>query len=249
MKKILHAIAIIPARYNAKRFPGKPLVHIGKKPMIQHVYERAKKITPHVYVATDDIRIQQAVENFKGKVIMTSPTCKNGTERCIEALNKIENRKNINIVLNIQGDEPIFPVSACRQMLSCFTTKKIDIATLASTINTHEEIFDPDTVKIVLNEKNFAQYFSRSPIPYIANIPQKEWLKNHNFYKHIGLYAFQKHIFTKLTHLAPTPLEKAESLEQNRWLSHGYAIKLIHTHEKSISIDTPQDLTKLNNFV
>ncbi len=239
----LKAVIIIPARYGSTRLPGKPLLNIGNKIMIQRVYERAKKLGYKVYVATEDERIQKAVEKFNGHVIMTPINCQNGTERCLAAWNTLseKTKKNTNVILNIQGDEPFFPLEACQKMIQSFAQTSTDIATLISPIQTTKAIFDPHTVKVVMNKAHFAQYFSRSPIPYIMHTPKMDWLQKATFFKHIGLYAFRPSIFEQLPHLSPTTLEKVESLEQNRWLSHGYNIRLIKTSSQSLSVDTPKD--------
>jgi 3-deoxy-manno-octulosonate cytidylyltransferase (CMP-KDO synthetase) len=237
---------IIPARYASSRFPGKPLVLIGNKPMIQRVYEQARKALDIVWIATDDKRIFDAVTDFGGKAIMTSPNHLNGTDRCAEAVTKInsESGKKIDIVINIQGDEPFINPEQINLVMQCFTDKTVELATLVRKVEPGEDIFNPNQPKVILNSKGDAIYFSRAAIPYIRDTEKTEWSKNHIFYKHIGLYAYRSEALKKITLLARSPLEISESLEQNRWIENDYRIRTAVTKWESISIDTPDDLEK-----
>jgi 3-deoxy-manno-octulosonate cytidylyltransferase (CMP-KDO synthetase) len=237
---------IIPARYASARFPGKPLVLIGNKPMIQRVYEQARKTLDIVWVATDDKRIFDAVSDFGGKAIMTSPNHLSGTDRCAEAVTKInsETGKKIDIVINIQGDEPFIDPEQINLVMKCFTDKTVELATLVRKVEPGEDVFNPNQPKVILNSKGDAIYFSRSTIPYIRDTEKNEWSRNHVFYKHIGLYAYRSETLKKITLLARSLLEISESLEQNRWIENGYRIRTAVTTWESISIDTPDDLEK-----
>jgi 3-deoxy-manno-octulosonate cytidylyltransferase (CMP-KDO synthetase) len=248
MKKDLLPLfaGIIPARYSSARLPGKPLVLIGNKPMIQRVYEQTRKTLDIVWVATDDKRIFDAVTDFGGKAIMTSPNHLSGTDRCAEAVTKINNEtgKKIDIVINIQGDEPFINPEQIKLVMNCFTDKTVELATLVRKVEPGEDVFNPNQPKVILNTKGDAIYFSRAAIPYIRDTEKTEWSKNHVFYKHIGLYAYRSETLKKITSLARSPLEISESLEQNRWIENGYRIRTAVTTWESISIDTPDDLEK-----
>ena len=243
-------IGIIPARYTSTRFPGKPLVEIAGKTMIQRVYDQARKALEVVYVATDDERIYNAVQQFEGNVVYTSATHKSGTDRCAEAIRNIEirDKTKFDIIINIQGDEPFIQPLQIEKLMNCFSDKDTQIATLIKPFSENENIFDPNKVKVVVNKRMQAIYFSRATIPYLRNTVQKEEWKNfHPYYLHIGMYAYRKEILCELTELKQTVLEKAESLEQLRWLEHGYTIKTEITKLESIGIDTPDDLERIKN--
>ncbi|MBN1413460.1 MAG: 3-deoxy-manno-octulosonate cytidylyltransferase [Bacteroidales bacterium] len=242
----MNSIAIIPARYASSRFPGKPLADMGGKPMIQRVYEQAKKAFSNVIVATDDERISGAVMNFGGMVVMTSAAHKSGTDRCAEALQLAENILSsvFDIIVNVQGDEPFVQPAQLELLASCFTHSETQIATLARPAHNVQELSDPNKPKVILNKNSEAIYFSRSVIPYVRGIDLMKWTDLHNFYMHIGLYAFRKDVLKKITKLEPTLLEKAESLEQLRWIENGYRIQVKLTNYESHGIDTPDDLKK-----
>ena len=245
---------IIPARYASTRFPGKPLALIGNKPMIQRVYEQAGKSLDNVYVATDDKRIYDAVKNFGGNAIMTSPDHMSGTDRCSEAVTRIieETGKIIDIVINIQGDEPFIKPEQIDLLMKCFTSKNIEIATLVRRTEPGEDLFNPNQPKVILNSEGDAIYFSRSAIPYIRDAEKSEWSKRHIYFKHIGLYAYRTETLKKITLLPRSPLEISENLEQNRWIENGFRIRTACTLWETIGIDTPDDLVKakqlLNNI-
>lgn len=240
-------LAVIPARYASTRFPGKPLALIGDKPMIQHVYEQAKKAVEDVVVATDDQRIYDAVEAFGGKVLLTSDKHRSGTDRCFEALQKMSGE--YDVVINIQGDEPFIQPEQIETLKACFTDPKTEIATLIKPFDKDalwDDLSSPNTPKVVINKRMEAMFFSRSVIPYLRGTDRTKWLKTHTYYKHIGLYAYKTNILAEITELEPSALEKAENLEQLRWLENGYSIKVGITHQQTIGVDTPEDLEKAN---
>lgn len=238
-------VAIIPARYASTRFPGKPLVDIGGKTMIQRVYEQVSLSVENVYVATDDKRIYDTVESFGGKAIMTSDQHKSGTDRCYEAYTKIE--VPFDVIINVQGDEPFIQPSQIESLKNCFNDASTDIATLVKKISVNESeslLFNPNSPKVVLDKKNNALYFSRSPIPYLRNFSPDKWAQNHVYYKHIGIYAYKANVLQEITKMEVSKLEQAESLEQLRWLENGLKIKCGFSEVESIGIDTPEDLEK-----
>ncbi len=239
---------IIPARFASSRFPGKPLVMIGNKTMIQRVYDQASKILDLVYVATDDNRIFDAVLKFGGKAIMTSPDHLSGTDRCAEAVIKIneETGRKIDIVINIQGDEPFIRPEQIALLMKCFTDNKVELATLVRKVEPGEDIFNPNQPKVILNLKGDAIYFSRTAIPYVRDTEKEGWSKKQVYYKHLGLYAYRTQTLKKITLLPCSSLELSESLEQNRWIENGYTIRTAITNWQSIGIDTPEDLEKAN---
>lgn len=238
-------LALIPARYASSRFPGKPLALIGGKPMIQRVYERASAIFEHCYVATDDNRIEEAVVAFGGRVVMTGTHHRSGTDRCYEAMQKVG--EQFDVVVNIQGDEPFIAAEQLIQLQSCFQDPTTDIATLVKPFEADEDIFNPNSPKVVLSTEGFALYFSRSVIPYIRGTEPSQWQSHHQYYKHIGLYAYRCHVLQEISSLAPGRLETAESLEQLRWIENGYRIKTAVTNIASYGIDTPEDLATLES--
>jgi 3-deoxy-manno-octulosonate cytidylyltransferase (CMP-KDO synthetase) len=237
---------IIPARYGSSRFPGKPLVLIGNKPMIQRVYDQASRILEEVWVATDDRRISDAVSHFGGKAIMTSANHLSGTDRCAEAILMIneETAKKIDIVVNIQGDEPFIKPEQIALLMKCFDDETVELATLVRKVEPGEDIFNPNQPKVILDSKGNAIYFSRAAIPFIRDVDSREWSKEHVFYKHIGLYAYKSETLKNITSLKRSLLEISESLEQNRWIENGYRIRTAVTTYESISIDTPDDLER-----
>ena len=240
-------IGIIPARYASTRFPGKPLVDIHGKPMIQHVYEQAKLELNDVFVATDDERISNAVNKFGGSVIMTSENHQSGTDRIAEAIEIIHKdyQKVFDVIINIQGDEPFIKPQQIKEIKSCFDNPLTKIATLVKKIESNEEIFDINKPKVILNKKMQAIYFSRSPIPYFRNENKENWHLKHDFYKHIGMYAYKTKTLQELTKLEQSTLEKVESLEQLRWIENGYSIYAAETKFESFGVDTPEDLEKI----
>ena len=242
----MNFVGIIPARYASTRFPGKPLVEVGGKMMIERVYEQVSKLLADVYVATDDERIESAVKSFGGKVIMTSPNHQSGTDRIAEAVAKISAQgKNFDVAINIQGDEPFISPSQIKLLMDCFVDETTQIATLVKKIENEETLFNANSPKVVLNTNSEAITFSRSTIPHIRSKEQKDWLSAHIFYKHIGIYAFKVEVLNAVTKLSQSSLELAESLEQLRWIENGYKIKVAETVYENISIDTINDLNAI----
>ena len=242
--------AIIPARYASTRFPAKPLAVLGGKPVIIRVCEQASKVFSHVFVATDDQRIFDAVKEGGFTPVMTRQDHKSGTDRCYEAFCKCG--VNADVVVNIQGDEPFIQPSQLQTIKSLFDSPDTDIATLVKPFSPDtpfEKLANPNSPKVVVDDNWNALYFSRSVIPYLRGIPECEWTSRHTYYKHIGLYAFKSQVLKAVTELPQAPLEKAESLEQLRWLSAGYRIKVGVTQVETIGIDTPDDLEAANLFL
>jgi len=259
------AIAVIPARYNSTRLPGKPLAYLREKPLIQHVYENVSvsKLIDAVFVATDDKRIFDTVNGFGGRAIMTSPEHTCGTDRITEAVRDIE----CDIVVNIQGDEPLIHPEMVDNVIELMKDQRVSIGTLAKMTSNAEEIFSPDVVKVVMDNEGFAMYFSRSPIPYYKN----EWelddsrfsplrvacgdkiqdsrLKTTYCYKHIGIYAYRKDVLLRFSKLPLAKLEKIEKLEQLRALENGFKIKVKETEFETIGVDTPQDLKRVERWL
>jgi len=244
----MNFIGIIPSRYGSTRFPGKALIDIEGKSMIQRVYEQALKAMKEVWVATDDNRILEAVQKFGGKAVMTSKSHSSGTDRCAEAVLKVSELTGdkFDVVINIQGDEPFMQPDQIDLIISEFKKEpSTEIATLIQPILNNEDIFRPDMVKVVLDNNSNAIYFSRSPIPHLFGVAESKWIDNFTFYGHIGLYAYRNDVLQKLTQLNESELEKVESLEQLRWIENGIHIKTHVTHYDSFGIDTPEDLQKV----
>jgi len=235
---------IIPARFASTRFPGKPLALINGQPMIRLVYEQAMKALDNVFVATDDNRIADAVRNFGGAVIITDPEHRSGTDRCAEALEIIRREKNINpdVVVNIQGDEPFIKPEQVKQLCDCFLNESVTIATLVKPVESMEELENPNKPKVVIANDGMAIYFSRAVIPFMRDPGEGDLLARHKYFKHIGMYGYRADTLLELSRLKQSDIEKAEALEQLRWLSHGYSIMTSETHYESIGIDTPEDL-------
>lgn len=243
-------IGIIPARYASTRFPAKPLAMLGGKPVIQRVYEQVNGVLDEACVATDDERIEAAVKAFGGKVVMTSTAHKSGTDRVQEAFEKVG--CGYDVVVNVQGDEPFIQPSQLEAVKACFEDEATQIATLVKPFTEAdgwEALQNPNSPKVVVDGRMNALYFSRSVIPYLRGVEKEEWLKRHTYYKHIGLYAYRAGVLAEITRLPQSPLELSESLEQLRWLEHGYRIKVGITHTETIGIDTPEDLEKAEKFL
>jgi len=246
----LRFVGIIPARFASTRFPGKPLVDIGGKTMIQRVYEQVSKALENVYVATDDTRIFEALISFGGKAIMTSDKHKSGTDRCFEAFTKLD--EWFDVVVNIQGDEPFIQPEQIAELQNCFAEPNTQIATLAKKVTAKDSIeflTNPNNPKLVINKLNEAMYFSRSVIPYRRGAELEEWISLHPYLKHVGIYAYRADVLRELTLLEQSPLEIAESLEQLRWLENGYRIKVGFTDVETVGIDTPEDLEKVKDLL
>lgn len=243
----MNFLAIIPARYASTRFPAKPLADIMGKPMIQRVWERSREVFDQCWVATDDCRIEQAVQAFGGRVVMTSTDHRSGTDRAAEALDRIEALTGCryDVVVNIQGDEPFVAVEHLRTIRSAFDDRTVDIATLVKEFAPDEDIFNPNLPKVVFDKRGNALYFSRSVVPFVRNREQGEWQRSQKYYKHIGMYAYRSATLREITGLPVGELERAESLEQLRWLENGYNIRVKKTTVETIAVDTPSDLKRV----
>ena len=248
----MNIIGIIPARYASTRFPGKPLADIHGKTMIQRVYEQAKKAgsLSAVYVGTDDARIFDHVKAFGGDVMMTSAHHTTGTERCNEVISKLhEGNIAVDVAINIQGDEPFIHPEQIDMVASCFSDPGIKIATLIKKINEADGLFNPNIIKVIVNTFHKAIYFSRTAIPFLRDKDPETWIQFHTYYKHIGIYAYRTEILRDIVTLKTALLEKAESLEQLRWLENGFEIHTAETVFESHSVDVPEDLLKLTTPV
>ncbi len=236
---------IIPARYASSRFPGKPLIDIQGKSMIQRVYEEAakSKLLGRVVVATDDVRIYDHVTSFGGHAVMTAADHPSGTDRCHEAVQLLG--EQVHYVINIQGDEPFIDHRQIDELATVLADGATELATQMIRVNTYEELADRGEVKIVLNDKQEALYFSRMVIPFIKGVPEQDWHLHHNYYRHVGMYAYRTDVLARITQLPVSSLEQAESLEQLRWVEHGFKIKCITTQFESHCIDTPEDVAKV----
>lgn len=238
-------VGIIPARFASSRFPGKPLADIGGKSMIERVYTQARKAESlmDVIVATDDSSIEEKVKSFNGNVCLTSPEHPSGTDRCAEVVERLGIK--CDAVINIQGDEPFIDPRQIDLLSSCFEDPRTDLATLIKKIESREVLFNPNSPKVIIDRDQFAIYFSRHPIPFVRNAPEAVWLDKHVFFQHIGIYGYRTTVLREITRLSPSGLERAELLEQLRWLEHGYKIKTALTRFETIAIDTPEDLHRL----
>jgi len=241
-------LGIIPARYASTRFPGKPLVDIAGKSMIQRVYEQAKKCVhlTEVTVATDDTRIYDHVLGFGGSAVMTSSDHQSGTDRCAEVA---QQHPQYNVIINIQGDEPFIDPEQITKLAFCFNDKATQIATLVKKVVDEQELFNVNSPKVVINKLSEAVYFSRSPLPHIRGQEQQNWLNSFTYFKHIGIYGYRADILQQITNLPISSLEKAESLEQLRWIENGYRIKVAETELETHAIDTPGDLKRLTSQI
>lgn len=231
-------IAVIPARYGSTRFEGKPLAMICGKPMIQHVYENASKCSQidRLIVATDDERIERVVRGFGGEVCMTEPTHTSGTDRVAEVMRRYQS----DIVVNVQGDEPLLTSEAITEALKpFFGDGMVLMSTLKTRILDHAEVTDPNVVKVVTDQKGFALYFSRSPIPFYDGLCGLS-----EMFRHVGIYVYTRDFLLTFSRLPQTTLEKRERLEQLRALEHGYKIQVVETKYRPIGVDTPEDIIR-----
>jgi len=242
----MKCIGIIPARYASSRFPGKPLIDLAGKTMIQRVYEGASKskLLSEVVVATDDERIFNEVKRFGGKVVMTSEDHRTGTDRCGEVAHQME----ADVVINIQGDEPLIDFRQLDQLLEAFNDENVQIATLGIADVSEDDKQNPNRIKLVVNHQKDALYFSRSSIPNEHHSKPKD-RENFPFFRHIGVYAYRKKTLLELVKLEPTDLEKIESLEQLRWMYYGYSIRVVETDIETPNIDVPEDVKKVQAFL
>ena len=237
----MKALCIIPARYSSTRLPGKPLKDICGKPMICRVFERASlaKSVDEVIVATDDERIVKAVEENHGRAMMTRADCRTGTDRLAEVAEKFS---DVEVIVNVQGDEPLIEASLIDELVAQFNDADLQMATVAVELHDEEEMKNPNNVKVVLDKKNNALYFSRSLIPYPRNVGKAK------VYKHIGIYAYRRKFLLEYAKMDSTPLEESESLEQLRALENGYKIRVIKSDCKFIGVDTEEDLKLVNEI-
>ena len=246
----MNVLGIIPARYGSTRLEGKPLLDICGKSMIQRVYEQAKQLLEHVVVATDDERIVKAVEDFGGNVVMTSSDHNTGTNRCLEAYEVFNSKIEIDfdVVLNIQGDEPLLDINQLRSLLNCFLDDTVEMGTLVMPVKKEDNLFEGG-VYVVLDKFKNALYFSRSIIPFVRDSNSPDPQNTHIFYKHVGMYGFKPTALKKFATLDQTSLELAESLEQNRWLENGEKIKVEITNIETIAVDTIEDLENVRKII
>lgn len=237
-------LGIIPARYASTRFPGKPLIDIDGKSMIQRVYEQAcsSQSLDQVVIATDDERIVKEIERFGGQFVLTRPDHQSGTDRCAEVASKLP---GFEVIINIQGDEPYIDPLQIDLLCSCFTDTEVKLATLIKEIHNQQELFNQNIPKVVINTRQEAIYFSRQTIPFLRNTATEDWHTVHQYYKHIGIYGYATETLQQITRLKPSSLELAESLEQLRWIENGYKIQTKVTDIETIAIDTPEDLEKI----
>ena len=244
---VMKFMAIIPARYASTRFPGKPLAILGGKTVIQRVYEQVSTVLDEVYVATDDERIFQAVKAFGGQAVMTRTDHKSGTDRIEEAADKIGSAADV--IINVQGDEPFIQPSQIATLMQLFETPETQIGTLGKPFESLEAVDNPNSPKIVTDNRGFALYFSRSVIPYVRGVDHQDWFGQYPFLKHLGIYAYRREVLREVTALPQSSLEKAESLEQLRWLQNGYRIRVGLTDVETVGIDTPEDLERAEEFL
>ena len=238
-------LGLIPSRYASTRFPGKPLAKIAGISMIERVYRqcaKAKKISKLV-VATDDERIFNHVTEFGGIAVMTSAEHPSGTDRCFEAFKVMG--EDFDFIINIQGDEPFIEPAQIDELGVMLENPDTEIATLIGPVQSDNELLNPATVKVVLNNKNEAMYFSRQVIPHLRDVNQGEWFKNYQYYKHVGMYGYRKDILEKISKLTPSKLEAAENLEQLRWLENGFMIRCGMTQLETHAVDHPEDISRI----
>ena len=241
-------LGIIPARYASSRFPAKALAMLNGKSVIQRVYEQSGKSSAidKLIVATDHEEIENHVLGFGGEVMLTSPDHRSGTDRCEEVVRTLQEK--FDYVINIQGDEPFISPDLIDTLVNLLDGQT-QIATLIKPIKDATTLFDPNVVKVVKSTLNEAIYFSRATIPFLRGKNPEDWLGEHTFYKHLGIYAYRSDILIRITGLSTSSLEKAESLEQLRWLENGFTIKTAETDLESLGIDTPEDLEKAKDFM
>lgn len=243
----MNFMAIIPARYASTRFPGKSLAVLGGKTVIQRVYEQVSSVLSEVYVATDDDRILKAVEAFGGKAVMTRSDHKSGTDRIEEAAEKV--CSEADVIINVQGDEPFVQPSQIKTLMDLFNAPETQIGTLGKPFDSMDAVENPNSPKIVTDNRGFALYFSRSVIPYVRGGERSEWANTFPYLKHLGVYAYRRDVLREVTQLPQSSLEKAESLEQLRWLQNGYRVRVGITDVETVGIDTPEDLQRAEEFL
>lgn len=242
----MKTLAIIPARYKSSRFEGKPLALIEGKPMIMWVYDSVKmsQLFDEVYIATDDERIESVASGYGANVKMTSEKISCGTERCKAVVESLEKEgKCFDVVVNIQGDEPLIQKEQIKKVLEGFNDVEVDVVTLYKQIENSKDIEDENVVKVVFSKTNRALYFSRSVVPFNRDRVDA------NYYKHIGIYGYKTDVLKRICNLPESSLEKTEKLEQLRWLENDYKIKVVQTHIDSIGVDTVEDLENVKRII
>jgi 3-deoxy-manno-octulosonate cytidylyltransferase (CMP-KDO synthetase) len=244
-----NVIAIIPARHASSRFPGKPLAMINGKTMLRTVYDNIaeSKIISKVLIATDDDRIAQECIKYDMNYVMTPSDLQSGTDRIYEAVKRADLKPDF--ILNIQGDEPLLTHYLADDLTENFILSNADVGTVIKKIQSNEELFSDANVKVVLDNNNFAMYFSRSVIPYLRDLPKSEWLNNHKFYKHIGVYIYTYESLSKFAMLTPSVLEKSENLEQLRLLQNGFTYYCLETNASLFGVDFPDDIIIVENII
>ncbi|MDC0338909.1 3-deoxy-manno-octulosonate cytidylyltransferase [Flavobacteriales bacterium] len=244
-------LGIIPARFASTRLQGKPLKDICGKTMIQRVYEQAIQALEHVYIATDDSRIEAEVNSFGGNVIMTSTEHTTGTNRCVEAYNIVQKELKIDFdaIINIQGDEPLLEPEILISLANCFNDSSTEMATLIRPVHDKKELLSTSDIWVVIDKNDNALYFSREIIPHFRGAHKDDWIEHHAYYKHIGMYGFTPKAIKQFASMNQTNLEKAESLEQLRWLENGGKIKVAHTAHHALSVDTQEDLDEVIEII
>ncbi len=248
---MLRTLIIIPARYASSRFPGKPLADLLGRPMLWHVYEHVRDAADQVYVATDDERIFEAMKRLDVPVIMTGKQHRSGTDRCAEALDIIEQRhgQEFDIVVNVQGDEPLISGQVIRPIFDVFEREAVDIATLVRKEKDLEILTSGNAVKVVVDFHGNAIYFSRQMIPYVRDKSKEQWPEEFDYYVHVGIYAYRPEVLRKIVKLPQGRLERVEKLEQLRWLEHGYQVRVLKTDYEGIGVDTPEDLERVKGLM
>lgn len=239
-------LAVVPARWASSRLPGKPLADIGGRPMIRRVWERASAAGfARVLVATDHEAIAGAVRAFGGEALLTDADCPSGTDRCAAAAAAV-GWPDGGLVINVQGDEPFLDPDHLRRLAAAFADPAVAIATLAVPLTDPEALRSPHVPKVVVARSGNALYFSRQPIPHVRDADPADWPARHPMRRHVGVYAFRRNALATVAALPPSPLERAESLEQLRWLEHGHAIRVVDVGASGITVDTPEDLARAN---
>lgn len=240
MNSTLKSIIVIPARFASTRFPGKPLVNLANKPIIQHVYEAVKGLNLPIIIATDNEIIAKRVKEFGADCVLTSETHQSGSDRIAEVVKELD----YDLIINVQGDEPFIQIQPLKELILAFEDKSISLASLMHKLDSPEEINNPNNVKVVCGINNQALYFSRSPIPF-----NRDNYADVRYFKHVGVYAYTKKALLEFVNLPMGNLEKIEKLEQLRFLENGYKIKMVETTYKAIGIDTPEDLLEAEKFI
>jgi 3-deoxy-manno-octulosonate cytidylyltransferase (CMP-KDO synthetase) len=243
------AIGIIPARFASTRFPGKPLADICGKPLLQHVFESVStsKLLSRIAIATDDSRIAEAAHNFGAEVIMTDSDLPSGTDRIFQAY--LQMKTEGDIIVNIQGDEPLFSGHLADELISRLSASEADVATMVKKITSVEDLFNPSNVKAVVGNNGYALYFSRNTLPFVRDQKPIDWIKVHDFYKHVGVYAYKASALKRFVALPVSKLESLEQLEQLRLMEDGARYLCVETEIELVGVDTPQDVQRVEKIL